>query len=56
MNFNTQLLHDGVVKDACGATITYFEENAKPSERFRKTLERLGVDGLKDKIVEAYNG
>lgn len=38
------------------AAISYFEENAKPSERFRKTLERLGVDGLKEKVLEAYKG
>ncbi len=38
------------------AAIEYFEENAKPSERFRKTLERLGEEGLKEKIQAAYNG
>lgn len=37
------------------AAIEYFEENAKPSERFRKTLERLGSDGLKEKLIKAYN-
>jgi len=37
------------------AAIEYFEENAKPSERFRKTLERLGEDGLKEKVTAAYN-
>lgn len=37
------------------AAIEYFEENAKPSERFRKTLERLGSDGLKEKLAVAYN-
>ena len=37
------------------AAIEYFEENANPSERFRKTLERLGDSGLKDKVREAYN-
>ena len=37
------------------AAIEYFAENAKPSERFRKTLERLGTDGLKEKVTEAYN-
>ena len=35
--------------------IEYFEENAKPSERFRKTLERLGSDGLKEKLIKVYN-
>ncbi len=38
------------------AAIEYFEENAKPSERFRKTLERLGDEGLRQKVQEAYNG
>ena len=37
------------------AAIEYFEENAKPSERFRKTLERLGSDGLKEKLKAAYD-
>lgn len=37
------------------AAIEYFEENAKASERFRKTLERLGTEGLKEKIQAAYN-
>ncbi len=36
------------------AAITYFEENAKPSERFRKTLERLGDEELKKRIFAAY--
>lgn len=38
------------------AAINYFKENAKPSERFRKTLERLGEDELKRKVLAAYNG
>lgn len=38
------------------AAIEYFEENAKPSERFRKTLERLGEEGLKEKVTAAYYG
>ena len=38
------------------AAIEYFEENAKPSERFRKTLDRLGEEGLKEKVQAAYNG
>lgn len=38
------------------AAIEYFEENAKPSERFRKTIERLGEDGLREKITAAYHG
>ena len=38
------------------AAIEYFEENAKPSERFRKTIERLGQDSLKEKVCKAYEG
>ena len=38
------------------AAIEYFEENAKPSERFRKTLERLGDEGLREKVMAAYKG
>ncbi len=38
------------------AAIDYFQDNAKPSERLRKTLERLGEDGLKEKLEIAYKG
>lgn len=38
------------------AAIEYFEENANPSERFRKTLERLGDQGLREKVTAAFNG
>ena len=34
--------------------IRYFEENAKPGERFRKTLERLGDKELKEKLTAAF--
>ena len=37
------------------AAIEYFAENAKPSERFRKTLERLGDEDFKKKLIEVYN-
>jgi len=37
------------------AAIEYFEENANQSERFRKTLERLGDEGLREKVNAAYN-
>ncbi len=37
------------------AAIEFFEENAKPSERFRKTLERVGDQGLREKVTAAYN-
>ncbi|MGN1194628.1 MAG: 4Fe-4S binding protein [Acutalibacteraceae bacterium] len=38
------------------AAIDFFAENANPSERFAKTLERVGWDKLKEKVEEAYNG
>ena len=38
------------------AAIEYFEANAKPSERFRATLTRLGEDGLKEAVGKAYAG
>ncbi len=36
--------------------IKYFEENAKPGERFRLMLERLGEDDFKARIQKAYEG
>lgn len=38
------------------AAIDYFQDYAKPSERFRKTLERLGDDELKNRLNKAYAG
>jgi dissimilatory sulfite reductase (desulfoviridin) alpha/beta subunit len=38
------------------ATIDFFDKNANPSERFAKTLERVGWDKLEEKVKEAYNG
>lgn len=38
------------------ATIDFFADNANPSERFAKTLERVGWDKLQQKVEEAYNG
>lgn len=38
------------------AAIEYFEANAKPSERFRATLTRLGDEGLKEAVNRAYEG
>ena len=31
-------------------------DNAKPSERFQFTLERVGLDKFKEVLKEAYNG
>lgn len=38
------------------AAIDFFDKNANPSERFAKTLERVGWDKLNEKVEEAYNG
>lgn len=37
------------------AAINWFEANAKPGERFRFTLQRLGEDDFRKKIQVAYN-
>lgn len=38
------------------AAIQFFADYANPSERFQKTIERIGVEKLKEKLEEAYNG
>jgi dissimilatory sulfite reductase (desulfoviridin) alpha/beta subunit len=38
------------------AAIQFFDDNANPGERFRMTLERVGLDKFKKAIEEAYNG
>lgn len=40
----------------CDAAIQFFEDNAKPSERFKFTLDRVGREEFYKKIKEAYNG
>lgn len=39
---------------AADAAIDFFAQNAKPGERFAKTLERLGWDDFTQKVREAY--
>ena len=36
--------------------VAFFKENAKPGERFRYTIERVGEEVFKEKIKEAYHG
>ena len=36
--------------------ITFFEKNANPSERFRKTLQRVGEEDFRKQLKEAYEG
>lgn len=38
----------------CDAAIEFFAEHAKPSERFKFTIDRIGQDKFKQKILEAY--
>ena len=38
------------------AAIQFFDDNANPGERFRATLERVGLDEFKKVIKEAYDG
>lgn len=40
----------------CDAAIQFFNDNANPSERFKFTIERIGKEKFKEKILEAYNG
>lgn len=42
--------------EICDAAIQFFAENAKPSERFKYTLDRVGKDKFEEKILEVYNG
>lgn len=39
----------------CDAAIKFFAENANAGERFRFTLERVGFDKFREKILEVYN-
>lgn len=38
------------------AAIAFFAEHANKGERFRKTIERVGIEALKVRLEEAYNG
>ena len=38
------------------AAIDWFKNNAKSSERFRFTLDRVGQEGFKAEIKKAYEG
>ena len=39
----------------CDAALKFFEENAKPSERFKFTIDRVGKEKLDEAIWEAYH-
>mgnify|MGYP003410816727 CR=1 FL=1 len=36
--------------------INFFEKNANPSERFRKTLQRVGEEDFRSQLKDAYEG
>ena len=40
----------------CDAALKFFEDNAKPSERFKFTIDRVGRDKLDEVIWKAYKG
>lgn len=45
--------HDRLLR-VCDAAITFFAENAKPGERFQFTIDRVGEEVFRQKILEAY--
>lgn len=47
--------HDALMR-VCDATINFFAQNAKPGERFKFTIERVGRDKLEKVVKEAYDG
>ncbi len=46
--------HDALMR-VCDAAIEFFAENARPSERFRFTLDRVGHDKFREVILKAIN-
>ena len=40
----------------CDAAVTFFKENARPGERFKFTVDRVGEDALRERVMEAYHG
>ncbi len=46
--------HDKLLK-ICDTAITFFEQNANAGERFKFTIDRVGKDKFKGKILEVYN-
>lgn len=41
--------------EICDAAIQFFDDNAKPGERFKFTIDRVGQEKFKEKILEVYN-
>ena len=44
--------HDALIR-VCDAAIAFFAANARPGERFRATLDRVGRDAFEAAIKEA---
>ena len=42
--------------EICDAALNFFAENAKPSERFKFTIDRVGREKFEHRILEVYNG
>lgn len=40
----------------CDAAITFFKDNARPGERFKFTIDRIGEEALRARLMEAYYG
>lgn len=47
--------HDKLM-EICDAAIRFFDDNAKPGERFKFTIDSVGQEKFKEKILEVYNG
>ena len=43
------------VLKVCDATIAFFRDNARAGERFKFTIDRVGVEALRAKIMEVCN-
>lgn len=41
--------------DVCDAALKFFNENAKPGERFKFTIDRVGREKFEKAILDAYN-
>lgn len=46
--------HDALLR-VCDAAVQFFDDNAKPGERFKFTIDRVGREKLQAVIEEAYN-
>ena len=47
--------HDKLM-EICDAAIQFFADNANAGERFKFTIDRVGLEKFKEKILEVYNG